>query len=231
MNYNEINNAGVMMKIELDNMIIEYNNCDLDYIEFLIDSLKERSIEILNFFEFEKMKPKVRIRLWPDLEKFREFASNCFQKKVSDSTCGFARKEDDILIVEVLSLQILRQLKYHEHQTIHDLVDLILHEFVHACHYKLSDENSYAWLFEGLATFLSHQYNNIEYNFTVSLEDIAFEHNIDYRIFYTMFSYVYQNYGKNYIFKLLNNFRLQEQDTPKLYEETKEFIEQIKNKR
>lgn len=219
------------MKVELDNMIIEYNSCDLEYIDFLVDTLNKRSVEILNFFGFEKLEPKVRVRLWPNLEKFREFASNYLQKEVQESSCGFAHKEKETLIVEILSLQMLIKTKYHEQYTTNDLVTLILHEFVHACHFEFSNEDSYTWLFEGLATFLSQQYDTIEYDFSVSLEDIIYGDNIDYRIFYTMLYYVYNTYGREYIFRLIKNDALTQKETPKLYKEIKEFIEQMKNKR
>lgn len=226
--YNEINDVGVIMKIELDNMTIEYNNCDLDYIDFLVGTLNKRSEDIINFFCFEKLEPKVRVRLWPNLEKFREFATYCLQKEVQESSCGFVHKENETLIVEILSLQMLINTKHHEQYTINDLVTLILHEFAHACHFAFSNEDSYTWLFEGLATFLSQQYDTIEYNFLVTLEDIIYGDNIDYRIFYTMFYYVYNTYGKEYIYSLIKSNALTQTETPRLFKKTKEFVEQMK---
>ena len=209
------------MKIELDSIIIEYNNCDLPYIDDLITSLNEKITEILNFFNFSEIKPKVQVRLWSNLNAFRENAPF----PISESTCGYAYENSKI---EVLSLEILKGLKYHEHEKIDNLIALIAHEFVHICHNRFSEEESYVWLWEGLATFLSHQYNKSDFHFETTLEEMKEEKNTDYREYFTMFYYVYTEYEKEYIFDLLKDFELSKKETPRLYEETKKIIKNYK---
>lgn len=165
MDYNEIRDVGVMMKIELDNMIIEYNNCDLDYIEFLVESLNKRSMEILHFFGFEKLEPKVRIRLWPNLEKYR----NVF-KLENQNIVGIRQKVNQIPTIEMLSLKEVKKIKYYENATINDFENLVLHEFVHECQSRYTTKKSYIWLWEGMATYLSKQYGET-YFFSSTLED------------------------------------------------------------
>lgn len=45
--------------------------------------------------------------------------------------------------------------------------------------------------------------------------------NIDYRNYHTMFKYVLDTYGREYILSLINNSNLLVSETPKLYDEVK----------
>lgn len=206
------------MKKELEEIIIGYNTCDLPYIEEAIAILKNEIKPILDFFTFTKFVPKVTLRLWPDLEKYRNVFAIENQNRI-----GSIQKINETTVIEVVSLKEVKKIKYYENTTIKDFAHLLLHEFVHVCHFRYTTTKSYIWLWEGLATFLSSQYKETNF-FTATLEEMKKRKNTDYREFYTMFLYVYQTYGKNYIWKLLNNFTLQEKETPRLYKETKEYI-------
>lgn len=206
------------MKKELDNIIIEYNTCDTDYIELVSESLQKDLKEILNFFDLEKLRPKPIVRLWPDLEKFR----NVFSLE-NLNIVGLRQKEKNV--IHILSLRELQKTKNYKRASETELTNIILHELVHECHTRYTTKKCYIWLWEGLATFLSNQYLR-EKSFHSTLNQMKTRESTDYQEYYTMFSYVYKTYGKEYILELLNNFSLQEKETPRLHQETKEHIKE-----
>ena len=77
------------------------------------------------------------------------------------------------------------------------------------------------WLTEGLATFLAHQYDDKELEFNATLEEIKVG-KTSYTNYYIMFNYVLNTYGKDYILKLIKDEELLQNETNRLYEETKE---------
>lgn len=206
------------MKKEMEYMTIEYNTCDLPDIEEISCILKKEIKDVLNFFEITKLEPKVTVRLWPDLEKFRKV----FALK-NQNIVGLRQKVKEKPIIEIVSFKEIKKIKYYENMTREDFARLILHEFVHECHVKFTTKKCYIWLWEGAATFLSKQYRKIN-PCCSTLDEMKERKNTNYQEFYTMFSYVYQTYGKSYIVKLLTDFTLQEKDTPRLYLETKDYI-------
>lgn len=105
---------------------------------------------------------------------------------------------------------------------------LIIHKFVHACHRKYSKIKLPIWLAEGLATFLSHQYDGKELSFNASLEQII-NGGTSYINYYTMVSYALNNYGKDYILRLLRDEEYLERETLRLYDEVK-LLYKVKEK-
>lgn len=93
-----------------------------------------------------------------------------------------------------------------------------MHEFTHSCHIKIN-KLFYVWLTEGLATTITHQMENEDRIFNLTLEQ-AINGGHDYRNYHTMFCYVYETYGRDYILNLIKDNELLERATPQLYEET-----------
>ena len=117
--------------------------------------------------------------------------------------------------INVLSLEKYKKTQGHEKHNLNDLKCLIMHEFVHSCVLKINNSSLPAWLNEGIAIKLSHQYDNKEYKFNASLNEMINGCN-NYINYYTMFSYALDKYGKDYILDLiLNNKAFDE--TEKLY--------------
>ena len=95
---------------------------------------------------------------------------------------------------------------------------------MHACHQKYTNNAKLpAWLSEGLATTISHQYDNKELSFDASLEQML-NGGTDYKNYHTMFSYALKKYGRKYILDLLKNKKKLEKETLKLYEEVRANI-------
>lgn len=76
------------------------------------------------------------------------------------------------------------------------------------------------WLTEGLSTTLSHQHDNCDKKFDISLEQLL-NNVVSYIYYYTMFEYVLDEYGKDYILKLIKDLDYLKKETPRLYEEVK----------
>lgn len=216
---------------ELEYMNIEYGKKDIEYIDSLICDVDKISKDIVAFFGIEYFGNKVEVKLYDNLKEFRElFVKLKYYEdidKVPKWACGCAYKDMNTDIIATLSFMEYIKTKGHENDTINDLKYLVLHEFVHSCHIKLTDEPTFTWLKEGLATTISHQYDNAELIFDLTLEG-AMHGGHDYRNYHTMFSYVYDTYGREYILTLVKNFELLKQETPRLYIETKNYVDNIK---
>lgn len=200
---------------ELKYINLEYNECDKNYIDELIDYINLSSEEITNFFSIDSFNPKVEIKLYDDIDKFNEWYYYFNKKEAPLWFCGFSFKMDNVYHINVLSLEKYKKTQGHEKHNLDDLKHLIMHEFVHSCVLKINNSSLPAWLNEGIAIKLSHQYDNKEYKFNVSLNEMINGCN-NYINYYTMFSYVIDKYGKDYILDLiLNNKAFDE--TEKLY--------------
>lgn len=220
-----------MSKIELNYLIIEYENDDECYIKDFVKNLEKETKRIVNFFDIKEFNNKVNIKIWNNLENFRYFAKiNGFTDKngnVNNWVCGIAKDNN----INVLTLKEYKKTKYHENGNLNDIFYLILHEFVHTCYNKVVGKNKrFKWLSEGVATTISGQYNKdlAELEFNTTIEDME-EGTVHYNNYYIMFSYVYKTYGKDYIMALIRNYNLQEQDTSRLFEETKEYMRNLHN--
>ncbi len=200
---------------ELKYINLEYNECDKNYIDELIDYINLNSEEITNFFSIDSFNPKVEIKLYDNIDKFNEWYYYFNKKEAPLWFCGFSFKMDGVYHINVLSLEKYKKTQGHEKHNLNDLKYLIMHEFVHSCVLKINNSSLPAWLNEGIAIKLSHQYDNKEYKFNASLNEIINGCN-NYINYYTMFSYALDKYGKDYILDLiLNNKAFDE--TEKLY--------------
>lgn len=200
---------------ELKYIKLEYNECDTNYIDELIDYINLNSEEITNFFNINSFDSKVEIKLYDDIDKFNDWYYYFNKKEAPLWFCGFSFKMNGVYHINVLSLEKYKKTQGHEKHNLNDLKYLIMHEFVHSCVLKINNSSLPAWLNEGIAIKLSHQYDNKEYKFNASLNEMINGCN-NYINYYTMFSYVIDKYGKDYILDLiLNNKAFDE--TEKLY--------------
>lgn len=200
---------------ELKYINLEYNECDKNYIDELIDYINLSSEEITNFFSIDSFNPKVEIKLYDNIDKFNEWYYYFNKKEAPLWFCGFSFKMNGVYHINVLSLEKYKKTQGHEKHNLNDLKCLIMHEFVHSCVLKINNSSLPAWLNEGITIKLSHQYDNKEYKFNASLNEMINGCN-NYINYYTMFSYALDKYGKDYILDLiLNNKAFDE--TEKLY--------------
>lgn len=201
---------------ELKYMVIEYSDKDLDYIDDICKIIDSKSKEIVDFFEISKLDNKVKVKLFSDIVEFRNFHNQVFNKEPKNWVCGFALDNS----VYTLSLSEYKKCYSHENATISDLIKLILHEFTHAIHIMRNKKCKYQWLGDGLATYLSGQYedaNEIKCTYDELLNCCSYA---NYKL---MFKYVLNTYGKEYILKLIDDGELLNKDSKRLFEEAVSF--------
>lgn len=213
------------MKKEIDYMHFEYSEKDIMYLEELISGIDYTSKEVISFFELYQFGEKVNVKLFDNLEEFRIKCSEKNEsRKIPSWVCGLSFYENNKCNIYTLCLEEYQKTKGHTNCSLKDLQYLIIHEFVHACHQKYTNNAKLpVWLSEGLATTISHQYDNKELSFNATLEQMI-DGGTDYKNYHTMFSYVLENYGRKYILELLKNKKKLEKETQQLYEEVKYSI-------
>lgn len=214
--------VGDKVIVKTDYIELEYSEKDVEYIEELITYINYNSQEIIDFFGITNFGEKVSIKLFDNLKHFRvacgEIRTN---KEIPLWLCGLSFYKNNKCIIFTLCLDEYKKTDGHNNDTLKQLKLLIMHEFVHACHQKFTSNTRLPkWMSEGLATTISHQYDNIEMYFDATLEQVI-NGETNFINYHTMFSYVLNKYGRNYILELLKNKEYLEKETPKLYEEVK----------
>ena len=213
------------MQIHLDYLIINYTEKDIKYIDQIKDFINRTSHEILEFLNIKNMDKKINVYLYDSLTDFRKKykeVSNKY-KEVPLWLCGFAYKDQEIY---TLCLDEYRKTEYHKNVDTFDLMYLILHEFVHIVHNYFEKINNYgkenyAWLNEGMAITLSHQFDNKKIKFDATLDEMI-NGCSNYSSYHAMFIYALENYGRDYIIELISNYNKLVEDTPKLYDKVNE---------
>ncbi len=194
-------------------MDIEYTSSDLEYIDFISKIIDDNCEKIVNFFELDKYDNKTHVKLFDKLEEFRKYYKEVHNEEPKDWVCGFARNKD----VYTLTLNEYKKTRTHENNNLNALIKLILHEFTHAVHER-RHENILVrkWLAEGAATYLSGQHKDSNY-INCTYEQLL-EHT-SYPNYRAMFAYVLENYGHDYILKLMDDEELLVNETERLFEE------------
>lgn len=202
---------------------LEYTEKDEEYIDELFEYIEKESKYIVSFFDIDNFDNIVYIKLFDNLNTFRK---ECSKVKggieVPLWLCGLSFRRNGINYIYSLCLEEYRKTDNHNNCTLENLKRLIIHEFVHACHRKYTNIKLPVWLGDGLATYLSHQYDNNNFIFNASLDEVI-NGGTSYTNYYIMFSYVLNNYGKDYILSLLKDEEYLKKETVKLYDEASSF--------
>jgi len=209
------------MIYETDYYILEYSNEDFEYIEELKSYIDLNILDIIEFFNLENFKDKINIKLFGDLEDFRNVINKLTNMEVPEWLCGFSFSKGDKEYIYTLSLDNYKKTLSHENDELVDLKKLIMHEIVHACNRKYSGNyNVPLWLKEGLALYLAKQDKYINKDLNANcyqlMNDVVSYHN-----YLIVINYALNKYGKEYILGLLNDRKKAEDETFKLYEEIK----------
>ena len=209
------------MIYETDYYILEYSNEDFEYIEELKSYIDLNILDIIEFFNLENFKDKINIKLFGDLEDFRNVINKLTNMEVPEWLCGFSFGKGDKEYIYTLSLDNYKKTLSHENDELVDLKKLIMHEIVHACNKKYTGNyNVPLWLKEGLALYLAKQdkYINKELNANCYelMNDVVSYHN-----YLIVINYALNKYGKEYILGLLNDKEKAVKETFRLYEEIK----------
>ena len=178
------------MKIELDNFIIEYDK-EISYMPNIISTLENNTIEILDFFELEKLSKKKRVVIYTDREKYRKHLLP-FVKEFKEWMCADTYDGN----INLLEISESRKSKEHEDMDLDEFVKCILHEFVHSCQQEWNaNSNGTSWYWEALATNLGNKEKFIEMPINATYEEINNFNLLDnnYLISYTIGRYLLEN--------------------------------------
>lgn len=176
----------------------------------------------MDFFNLQYLEKTVNIKIWDNLEDYRNCFSKKLFKKIPDWEVARATINKNEYCIDLMSLKERIKCKGHENDNLENLLKVIIHEFVHICHMTFNNYNgTMIWLGEGLATNLSNQFKKMEIN--CSLEDIIYG-NAKYINYYSMVKYLLDNYSKEYILMLSKNKKLLENITNDIYYKTIDYI-------
>ena len=188
----------------IKNVYVDENYFTSDQLNFI----KNQILSIMNFFDIKEINKPTYIKIFNDRNQFKkEIFSISKLDELPDWSVGMAineRKYDKNYILE-LSLEEQKKIKYHKDKTMDDFIKTIVHEFVHICHTEYTNYNypEDTWISEGIATYLSNQYSDA--NYTKEFEEIFSENVVPYENYRKVFNYIFENYSKEDILKLLNN--------------------------
>lgn len=207
----------------LKHIRIEYTEKDLEYIDELCDYIDSETQGILDYLGLTEFGEPINVKLLATLEELRENYKNITHMEAPEWLSGNTYEDTTL----ELTLEEYRKTQYHEDATVESLEALILHEFVHAVVFRILGRNiKVQWLSDGLACYLSKQYNN--HTIRDSLEDILNE-NARYSIYETMVQYLDVTKGRDYILELIKKTKEEILEiTPEVYEGAKKMYPPIK---
>lgn len=199
---------------KLDSYTIEYNECDLSYIDDIIDNFNMN--KILSFFKIKKLSKPLYIKIFDNIEDYSKTRNN----EISPSSVGNTHLDGEKYEILILSFKEIIKRKGHDNHNIDYIWKLIMHEFTHVCHMETNNlYNSLTWVKEGIAICLSNQYNE-EYRFNCCTEYDLINNKMCYYInYYTMMDYALNTYGIDYAYKLTQDKEFSIKETSKLYKE------------
>ena len=205
------------MKYEKEEYIIEYNECDKEYINELIKYFEQEKVYILKFFNIEKLNKKLIIKLYDSIDKFAKYRNN----NLYEWSVGNMDVDDNYYYIHMLSYKEFIKRKGHENQKIDYYFKTIVHEFIHNCHESIeSVRTSLIWVREGIACLLSHQYDNEVKRLTnCILDDLLNDKRVGYINYYVLLDYALNTYGEEYVKNLVVNSEFAKEEIIKLYNE------------
>ena len=120
---------------------IEYTESDNEYIYFLISEIQNKYLSIMDFFDINKLDHIVTIKIWNNLEKYRDYFSK-MNKSIPDWEVARATINKNEYCIDLMSLKERIKCKGHENDNLDNLLKAIVHEFVHICHMTFNDYNA-----------------------------------------------------------------------------------------
>ena len=177
---------------------IEYTNNDISYIDKLCDDIDNKALEIMKYFNIDKIDEKFNIKLIATKKEFSKIIRELIHFEDDEYGIGFVKDK----VMYCLSYLDYKS-TYYKNDNYDDFIKTIIHEFVHTCHMTAVKGMSIKCINEGLACYLSHQDENEELKLDCSIEDILENKLIDYKNYYVIMKYIIDNYDKEYVDKMI----------------------------
>ena len=210
------------MIYEDDKILVFFNECDKKYIERLIDIVKFKFDEIVDFFKI-KYEDKIVIRLYDKQDKYRTVLEEEFKRQGSVRTYHdwmIANTEDGC--INMLSLSVVNKIPGFEEYSEEELCLNACHEFVHLCQQKIKSLSP-GWFWEVLACRLGNPECQCETTDEFTLEDLKerFDDIDGYGAAFKIGNYLFANYDKDTILALAK-------DEGKLYKVMDQYFNSMK---
>ena len=211
-----------MFEINGLNITINYTKSDLNYIEDLKRYTFNNINNICTFFEHYKLNKKVIINILDNIEVF---------KNRNESSVAFMDFDDNNYYINILSYELFIKRKGHENNKLEYMFKTIIHEFVHIIQEdKGLYKNCLIWIKEGVAIWLSKQYEGLNYKINnCSLNDLVNNNRVWYINYYSLIKYIVDTYGIEYLKNIIFNQNIQINETNKIYNEFLKFYNKIDN--
>ena len=198
--------------------------CDkkLDYIDVLEEKLKKESSRILSFFELDGLKQQKKIKIWTDREKYRRYLEQ-YVDKYYEWMNGDTHDGN----INILSIEECRKTKAHQDMTLEEMLEVITHEFVHACQQEINpDAENVEWFWEALATNLANPFDCVA---SMQCEDDELIYHLNdvpysYQICFTIGKFILESYSHEKIMDYVRNPDKLRKDAKTIFKEEREWF-------
>ncbi len=197
--------------------IVNYNESDQDYIDKMLVDIDKEALRIMSFFDIHEINEKFKINLIPTKKEFSNLIKELFNFNDNEYDIGFVKDR----IMYCLSYKDYKS-TYYSFYGYDDFIKTIIHEFVHSCHQlKTNNKSSKRYINEGLASYLSNQYDNEVSEINVTLEDLINDKYINYDNYYLLMKHIFENYDQEYIDKLIYDKEFASNELEKIFNDYK----------
>lgn len=129
--------------------------------------------------------------------------------------------------INILSIEECRKTKAHQDMTIEEMLEVITHEFVHACQQEINpDAENVEWFWEALATNLANPFDQVA---SIQCEDDDLINNLNsisnnYTICFTIGKYLLENYSHEQILDYVKNPDKLRKDAKTIFKEERKWF-------
>lgn len=198
--------------------------CDkqLDYLDELEQKLKQESTRILNFFGLTGLSDVKKIKIWTDRKQYQQHLEQ-YVDKYYEWMNGDTHDGN----INILSIEECRKTKAHQDMTLEEMLEVITHEFVHACQQEINPAaENVEWFWEALATNLANPFDHVA---SIQCEDDDLINNLNsipynYEISFTIGKYLLENYSHEQILDYVKNPDKLRKDAKTIFKEEREWF-------
>lgn len=208
-----------MLKLQNELFIINYNACDINYIDDFLKYLNDNANRIVTFFNLDCLPEKIVINIIENKQIFDEIYFDEYKKEAYDFAFGFAKNNT----INYISFCEFNKVPKHLNDTYDYYKKTIVHEFVHICN-QIFSKFSIPCLSEGLAVYLSGQLDNGDIKFNYTKEDLI-NGRINYRQYYLFVKYIIEHYNHDFVLNLYKSEDFFHNNFDKLYDEAKNYYQ------
>lgn len=197
------------MKKEGKYAVFEYEKQDENLIDELIKYLDYKAGDIYKVFNVKFENKKMHYKIFPTKKELDEFYKQCHNidknENVPNWIVGFANERNIFMI----SYDDYKNVENHKNDSFDYYKKTFVHEFVHSVNRKYMKINNCDWtaryLGEGIACYLSGQYEGRKVKLDCSLDDLLEDKYVYYYNYNFLTKYLVENYDKDFVLSLMKS--------------------------